>query len=95
MRWMDRARAWCRNVKITVTGGFTPERIRAFESLGVPADIYGVGSALFSNSTESGTNNDFTADIVRVKIEGQWYPLAKVGRQASDNPALEPVTSLP
>ena len=71
MRWVDRARAYCHNVKITVTGGFTPERIRAFEALGVPADVYGVGSSLFSNCAENGTNNDFTSDIVRVKIEGR------------------------
>jgi nicotinate phosphoribosyltransferase len=94
-RWVDRAHAWCRNVKITVTGGFTPDRIRAFEAMGVPADVYGVGSSLFSNCSENGTNNDFTADIVRVQIEGQWYPMAKVGRQACDNPELEAVTPLP
>lgn len=92
--WVDRARDWCRNVKITVTGGFTPERIRAFEAMGVPADVYGVGSALLSNCSENNTNNDFTADIVRVKIEGQWYPLAKVGRRACDNPELQPVEPL-
>ena len=94
MRWVDRARAYCRNVKITVTGGFTPERIRAFEAQGVPADVYGVGSSLFSNCSENGTNNDFTADIVRVKIEGQWYSMAKIGRQACDNPELLPASRL-
>jgi nicotinate phosphoribosyltransferase len=94
MRWMDRARAWCRNVKITVTGGFTPERIRAFEAMNVPADVYGVGSSLFSNCSEHGTNTDFTADIVQVKIDGNWYPLSKIGRQSCENPDLEPVTPL-
>lgn len=94
-KWVDRAREWCQHIKITVTGGFHPERIRAFEAMGVPADVYGVGSSLFSNSSAEGTNNDFTADIVRVKIEGQWYPLAKIGRQACDNPHLEPVSRLP
>jgi nicotinate phosphoribosyltransferase len=94
-RWLDRARDWCQGVKITVTGGFNPERIRAFEAMGVPVDVYGVGSALFSNCAETGTNNDFTADIVRVKIDGKWYPMAKVGRQACDNPDLEPVSRLP
>jgi nicotinate phosphoribosyltransferase len=94
-RWVDRAREWCQNVKITVTGGFHPERIRAFEAMGVPADVYGVGSSLFSNCSEQGTNNDFTADIVRVKIEGEWYPLAKIGRQACENPDLETVVPLP
>ncbi len=94
-RWVDRAREWCQNVKITVTGGFNPERIRTFEAMGVPADVYGVGSSLFSNCSEHGTNNDFTADIVRVKIEGQWFPMVKVGRQACENPELEPVEPLP
>jgi nicotinate phosphoribosyltransferase len=93
-RWVDRAAAWCRAVKITVTGGFNPERIRAFEAMGVPVDVYGVGSSLLSNCSENNTNNDFTADIVRVKIEGQWFPMAKIGRQACDNPDLQPVARL-
>ena len=59
--------------------------------MGAPADIYAVGSALFSNSDEAGTVNDYTADVVRVKVLGTWYDLAKVGRRACDNPALEPV----
>lgn len=91
-RWVDRAAEWCRGVKLTVTGGFHPERIRAFEAMGVPVDVYGVGSSLFSNCSEHGTNNDYTADIVRVKIEGQWLPMAKVGRRACDNPDLLPVS---
>ena len=86
-----RAEAYCRDVKIVVTGGFTPARIRQFEGLRVPADLYGVGSWLLSNSDESGTNNDFTADVVRVQIEGRVYDLAKVGRKACDNLMLERV----
>ncbi len=89
--WLERAKAYCRGIKITVTGGFTPEKIREFERNDVPADVYGVGSYLFSNSTGDGTNNDFTADIVRVKVAGTWRDLAKVGRAAADNPALAPV----
>ncbi|HEX7125377.1 MAG TPA: nicotinate phosphoribosyltransferase [Thermodesulfobacteriota bacterium] len=85
------AREWCQAVKIAVSGGFTPARIRQFEDLGVPADIYAVGSWLFSNSAENGTSTDFTADVVRVKIDGEWVDLAKAGRQAADNDALEPV----
>lgn len=90
-QWLERAKAYCKNVKITVTGGFTPKKIRQFEEDGVPADVYGVGSYLFSNSAEEGTNNDFTADIVRVQLHGQWHDEAKVGRAPCDNPALEPV----
>ncbi|MGI4787249.1 MAG: hypothetical protein ACRYFS_00215 [Janthinobacterium lividum] len=89
--WLERAKAYCKNVKITVTGGFTPVKIREFEENAVPADVYGVGSYLFSNSTEDGTNNDFTADIVRVKVGGVWRDLAKVGRHVAENPALMPV----
>jgi nicotinate phosphoribosyltransferase len=83
------AEQYCREVKIAVTGGFTPARIRQFEELQVPADIYGVGSWLLSSCDVCGTNNDFTADVVRVKIEGKWFDLAKVGRKASDNLMLE------
>jgi len=87
--WLERAKEYCRNVKITVTGGFTPKKIRDFEENNVPADVYGVGSYLFSNSSENGTNNDFTADVVRVEIDGVWHDLHKVGRLPCDNPALE------
>jgi len=59
--------------------------------LGVPVDIYGIGSSLMSNEEIVGTNTDFTADVVRVKVNGEWIDLAKVGRQATDNPDLEPV----
>lgn len=85
----EMAKAYCRNVQIVVTGGFNPEKIERFEKLGVPADIYGVGSSLLSNNKE--TNTDFTADVVRVKLNGRWADMAKVGRAPSDNPELEPV----
>jgi len=90
-QWLERARAYCKAVKITVTGGFTPRKIREFEDNAVPADVYGVGSYLFSNSVEDGTNNDFTADIVRVKLAGEWHDLAKEGRCVGENPLLRPV----
>lgn len=80
----EAAKAWCEQIKIIVTGGFDLKKITRFEALGVPADIYGVGSALLENSKENGTNNDFTADIVRVKVGDNWHPMCKVGRQACD-----------
>jgi len=83
------AQQYCRAVKIVVTGGFNPEKIIRFEKLSVPVDIYGVGSSLLINDKE--TNNDFTADVVRVKIDGRWLDMAKVGRGPSDNPDLLPV----
>ena len=87
--WRGRAADYCRAVKIVVSGGFTADRILRFEQLHVPADIYAVGSALFANAGPSVT--DFTADVVRVEVGGEWIPMAKVGRQAEENPELERV----
>lgn len=87
--WKDRARLFCQSVKIVVSGGFNPEKIRSFEHLGVPADIYAVGSYLFNNN--GATVTDYTADVVRVKLRDRWVDLAKVGRAAGDNPDLERV----
>jgi nicotinate phosphoribosyltransferase len=84
-----RAQEYCRNVKIVVSGGFNPEKIRRFEKLCVPADIYAVGSYLFNNNGMTVT--DFTADVVRVKVHGEWVDMAKVGRAPCDNPDLERV----
>lgn len=69
------------HVKIIVSGGFYPERIRYFEEMGVPVDIYAVGSWILSG------RYDFTADAVR--LNGK--PLAKVGREYRPNPRLEKV----
>ena len=46
------------HVRIVVSGGFTVEKIRAFEEREVPVDAYGVGSSLIRGA------NDFTADVV-------------------------------
>lgn len=86
------ARNFGQDVKIIATGGFNPEKIRSFEQSQVPVDIYGVGSWLLSNSSLEGTNNDFTADVVRVKKDGKWIDMAKVGRKACDNSKLKPIT---
>jgi nicotinate phosphoribosyltransferase len=87
--WEDAAREYCRNVKIVVSGGFNPEKIRRFEKLDVPVDIYAVGSSLFNNN--GSTVTDFTADVVRVKVHGEWIDMAKIGRAPLDNPNLERV----
>ena len=63
------------------------KKIREFEEQGVPVDLYGVGTTFLENSSE--TNNDFTADIVRVNINNEWYHLSKIGRCACDNTELE------
>lgn len=68
-------------VKIIVSSGFNPERIRAFEAEGVPVDTYAVGSFFFDG------NINFTADIVMV--DGK--PCAKEGRKYMPNPKLEDV----
>ncbi len=85
----EAARVYCHNVKIVVSGGFNPEKIRRFEKLEVPVDIYAVGSSLFNNN--GSTVTDFTADVVRVKVHGEWINMAKVGRAPLDNPNLERV----
>ena len=87
----DLARTYCQDVRIAVTGGFTAAKIRQFEDLGVPADIYGVGSWLLNSCDEHGTAADFTADVVRVKIDGRWVDMAKAGRRWCDNLMLERV----
>jgi nicotinate phosphoribosyltransferase len=89
--WYERAKTYCREVKIVVSGGFGPQKIKRFEELNVPVDIYGVGSSLMSNDDALGTNTDFTADVVRVKIDKEWIDMAKVGRASGNNSDLEPV----
>ncbi|HCB00871.1 MAG TPA: nicotinate phosphoribosyltransferase [Anaerolineae bacterium] len=88
-RWKEAAREYCRSVKIVVSGGFNPEKIRKFEKLEVPVDIYAVGSYLFNNS--DATSTDYTSDVVRVKIHGEWIDMAKVGRKVGENENLERV----
>ena len=85
--WIERARDFCHQVKIVVSGGFTPEKIRRFETLNVPVDTYAVGSSLFDN--HGPTISDFTADVVRVKLDGKWVDMAKTGRRPCDNPDLK------
>lgn len=69
------------HVKIVVSGGFTVEKIREFEKLGVPVDAYGVGSSLFHGQGEF----DFTADVVLV----DGTPCAKVGRSYIPSDRME------
>jgi nicotinate phosphoribosyltransferase len=85
----EAAQAYCRNVKIVVSGGFNLERILAYEGQGVPVDVYGVGSTFLRN--DSNTSTDYTMDVVRVRLDGQWVDMAKVGRQPCANPDLRPV----
>lgn len=88
----ERAKAYCKQIGITVSGGFNRDKIAHFESLGVPVASYGVGSSLFSNESQLGTNTDFTMDVVQVKLQDTWVPIAKEGRQPCDNPDLQDVS---
>ena len=83
------ARDFCRGAQIVVSGGFNLERVARFEREGAPVDSYGIGSAFLANDRR--TNSDFTMDIVRVKVEGRWVDMPKVGRRPCDNPDLERV----
>lgn len=65
-------RAGHREVKIYVSGGMTPERIREFVAAGSAVDGFGVGSAISGASPI-----DFTSDI---KAVGR-RPVAKRGRK--------------
>ncbi|HZA84691.1 MAG TPA: hypothetical protein VFC13_24985, partial [Actinomycetes bacterium] len=69
------------HVRVIVSGGFTAERIAAFEASGVPVDSYAVGSALLKGTA------DYTADVVL--REGR--PCAKVGRLHRPSTRLQPV----
>jgi len=71
-----------RHVRIVASGGFDADKIRRFEDLRVPVDVYGVGSALVH-----GSGFDHTADIVRVEER----PLAKTGRSYVESDRLHQV----
>ena len=73
--------AGCAHVRIVVSGGFTVDKIRAFEEREVPVDAYGIGSSLIRGA------DDFTADVVLT--DGR--PSGKFGRRLRENPRLEPV----
>ena len=72
------------HVKIVVSGGFNPDRIRFFRDAEAPVDSYAVGSYISGASPI-----DFTGDIK--EIDGR--PIAKRGRipGRSDSPRLERV----
>ena len=82
-------RAWLdlegfKEVKIVVSGGFNPERIRQFISQSAPVDIFAVGSYI-----SDAQPIDFTADLH--EVEGK--PIAKRGRMPgiTPNPKLKRV----
>ncbi len=72
------------HVRIVVSGGLTPDRIRHFKEQGAPADNFAVGSYISGASPI-----DFTGDIK--EIDGR--PIAKRGRipGVTPSPRLKPV----
>jgi len=75
-------------VGVVVSGGFTPRKIRRFESEGVPVAAYGVGSSLLGHNRGEAdgllANFDFTADVVEVDGRAE----SKVGRELRPNDRL-------
>jgi nicotinate phosphoribosyltransferase len=69
------------HVRVIASGGFTVERIQAFEAARVPVDSYAVGSSLLKGTA------DYTADVVL--RDGR--PCAKVGRFYRPSKRLQPV----
>ena len=67
-----------KHVKIIVSGGFNPIKIKKFTIMNVPVDGYGIGSSLLKNHI------DFTADIVQVDGKS----ISKVGRYYKPNSRL-------
>jgi len=82
-RWQRVADRYFRGVRIVATGGFDPEKIRFFERHRAPVDVYGVGSYFLR-----GEPNDYTADVVRVRVGGRFVAAAKTGRGPRENPDL-------
>jgi nicotinate phosphoribosyltransferase len=72
------------HVRIVVSGGLTPERIRYFKDADAPVDSFAVGSYI-----SGATPIDFTGDIK--EIDGT--PIAKRGRipGLTESPRLKPV----
>jgi nicotinate phosphoribosyltransferase len=72
------------HVKIVVSGGLNPDRVRYFKEAGAPVDSYAVGSHISGASPI-----DFTGDIK--EIDGR--PIAKRGRipGITYSPRLQPV----
>jgi nicotinate phosphoribosyltransferase len=72
------------HVRIIISGGLSPDRIRYFREAGAPVDSYAVGSYI-----SGATPIDFTGDLK--EIDGQ--PIAKRGRIPGLTPSarLQPV----
>ena len=59
------------DLKIIVSGGFNIDKIKMFQKMETPVDMFGIGSSIVNQFTV-----DFTADAVT--LDGK--PNAKIGR---------------
>lgn len=71
-----------KDVKICVSGGFTPAKIELFERMKAAVDVYAIGEGFLK------TTNAFTSDICRVMQDGEWVECHKVGRPKLDDSKL-------
>ncbi len=72
-----------KQVKIAVSGGFNPAKIRDFERAGAKVDVYAVGENAFQGSTP------FTSDVVAYYENGRLVRCAKVGRESRPNSRMK------
>jgi len=72
-----------KSVKVAVSGGFNPQKIREFERAGARVDVYAVGENAFQGSTP------FTSDVVGYYEGERLVRCAKVGREYRPNPRMQ------
>ena len=72
-----------REVKIAVSGGFTPDKISEFESQKIPVDVYAIGEWFLSGAMA------YTSDVVAHLEDSTLIPVSKVGRGFNPNPRLQ------
>ncbi|MBV8205837.1 MAG: quinolinate phosphoribosyl transferase, partial [Acidobacteria bacterium] len=77
------------DVRICASGGFHAERIREFERVGAPVDVYAVGERFLQGS------NPFTSDVVARFENGKRALVAKIGRRLRENPRLRLLAGAP
>jgi nicotinate phosphoribosyltransferase len=80
-RRLDQAGA--QHVKISVSGGFSAEKIRLFEERKAPVDVYAIGERFLRGSTP------FTSHLVGYYEGDAFVPCATVGREFRPNAKLK------
>jgi nicotinate phosphoribosyltransferase len=75
--------AGAHDVKISVSGGFSAEKIRMFEERKAPVDVYAIGERFLRGSTP------FTSDVVGYYEGDAFVPCAKIGREFRPNARLK------